>query len=192
LPYRELYRRRQAANGDFQPRKWYVGQALELPWVRSIEAVASDKMAIADLRGFIVRHGLEAQNVLSHHYTIVVAEGMDQFAERMVVIKELMHCFFEAGDGTATDSEIVLDAHLRQFFGKSAHTQSLHVQAEYTALWMAYGVLCPERRRVEFRKSVLSGDQTLEEVSNLLRIPPHNARLLLSDQFEDEIRDILN
>jgi hypothetical protein len=192
LPYRELYRRRQAANGDFQPRSWYVDEALALPWVREIEAVASAEMPISDLRGFIVRHGLEAPNVLDHRYTIVVAEGMNEFSERMVVIKELMHCFFEAGDGTSTDSEIILEAHLRQFIGKSASTQSLHVQAEYTALWMAYGVLCPERRRTEFRNGMISGDQSLDDISNLLRIPPHNVRLLLSDQFEDEIRDILN
>ena len=89
-----------------------------------------------------MRHGLEAPNELSHRYTIVLAEGLDPFTERFVTIKELMHCYFEAGDGTATDSEIILDAHLRQFFGQSATSQSKHVIAEYTALWMAMGVLC--------------------------------------------------
>jgi hypothetical protein len=148
-------------------------------------------MPVDGLRGFIVRHA-PPPNGFEHPYTIVVAEGLDTFMERFVVIKELMHCYFEADDGTATDSELILDAHMRQFFGQSASTQSLHVQAEYTALWMAMGVLCPERRRSEYRKKVKHNEMSLDDVVNFVRAPIHIVRRLLSEQFEDELRRILN
>jgi hypothetical protein len=154
--------------------------------------VATTELPPIDLRGFIVRHGLEAQNVMDHRYTIVVSEGLDPFMERFVTLKELMHCYFEAGDGTATDSEIILDAHLRQFFGQSATSQSAHVKAEYTALWMAMGVLCPERRRVEYRRRFEAGEISISDISQNLRAPDHIVRRFLSDQYEDEIRDIIN
>ena len=192
MPYQSLYRRRQEANGDFRIRQWYVDAALELPWVREIDIYASDELPVSDLRGFIVRHGLEAQNCIDHRYTIVLAEGMDPFMERFVTIKELMHCYFEAGDGTATYNEIVLDAHLRQFFGQSASSQSAHVQAEYTAFWMAMGVLCPERQRADYRRKCEADELTIAEVSQMLQAPDHIIRRFLSDQYEDEIRDIIN
>jgi hypothetical protein len=187
-----LYRRRQSVNGDSQVRQWYVDQAKELHWVRDIDVVGVDELPIEEIRGFIVRHGLRSQSALDHDFTIVLANGLDHFTERFVTIKETMHCFFQAGDGTATDSEIILDAHLRQFFGNSASTQSAHVQAEYTALWMAMGVLCPERARYSYRKQYEAGELTLDQISKNLQAPPHIVRRFLSDQYEDEIRDILN
>jgi len=192
LPYKELYRRRQAANGDFQVRQWYVDQAKELPWVLDIDITAVKELPIAEIRGFIVREGLRSQNALDHQFTIVIAEDLDSYSERFVCIKEIMHCFFAVDDGTATDTEIILDAHLRQFFGQSASTQSAHVQAEYTALWMAMGVLCSERNRAKYRKQFEAGEIDLQTVSENLQAPPHIVRRFLSDQYEDEIRDILN
>lgn len=192
MPYRKLYKLRQDANGDSQPLNWYVADAKSLNWVDDVAIRASDAMPIDGLRGFIVRHAPRQPNGLTHDYTIVVAEGLEPRMERFVVIKELMHCYFEVGDGTATDSEIILDSHMRQFFGQSASSQSLHVKAEYTALWMAMGVLCPERRRAEYRRQLKHDEITLDAIIGALKTPSHIVQRLLSDQFEDEIRDILN
>ncbi len=174
------------------PRQWYYNDALQLQWVESISAKATNAMPIDGLRGFIFRKPCAENHGLTDDFSIIVADGMDEYYERFVVIKELMHCYFERDGGAATDSEIILDSHIRQFFGQSARTQSLHVNAEYIALWMAMGVLCPERKRVEFRQKFESGEMTLDEIVALIRVPPHVVRRLLTDQFEDEIREILN
>lgn len=192
MPYKKLYHERQLVAADSLPRQWYVDDALNLSWVESIDAKATDAMPIEGLRGFIVRRPCAKNHGLTSNFTIVLAEGQDQYYERFVTIKETMHCYFECDGGTMTDSEIVLDTHMRQFFGASARSQSLHVQAEYTALWMAMGVLCPERRRVEFRREFEAGNVALESIVEAIKAPPHVVKRLLTDQFEDELREILN
>lgn len=194
MPYRKLYRNRQDSGQDFQPRQWYVDDAKQLSWVSGIDIRASIALPVEGLCGFVIRHHPEGQG-LRHRYTILVADGLDIIApymERFVVIKELMHCYFACDDGSATDSEIILDTHMRQFFGQSATSQSDHVQAEYTALWMAMGVLCPEHRRKKYRTMLEKSEIDIQAIVESLRAPEHIVRLLLSDQFEDEIRDILN
>lgn len=194
MPYRKLYRARQDANEDFQPLSWYVADAKELSWVSDVALKATNAMPVEGLSGFVVRHATEDHG-LTHKYTIVVAEGLDETAsymERFVVIKELMHCYFACDDGSATDNQFVLETHMRQFFGQSATTQSLHVRAEYKALWMAMGVLCPERLRQQYRAEHDANERTLEDISARLRVPAHIVILLLSDQFDDELRAILN
>ncbi len=194
MPYRKLYRNRQEANGDWRSLSWYVEDAKQLSWVADIRVRATTELPHDGLLGFIVRQHIDP-NSLRHPYTILISDGIDQvipYMERFVVIKELMHCYFECDDGSATDSQIILETHMRQFFGASATTQSSHVQAEYTAFWMAIGVLCPEQRRVHYRNMLQSGDMDVEAISHAARAPIHIVHQLLSDQFEDEIRDILN
>lgn len=163
-------------------------------WVGDLTIKVTDAMPVDGLSGFIVRYHPDAHS-LKHNYSIVLAEHLDgvtDFMERFVAIKEMMHCYFSSDDGSATDSQIILDIHMRQFFGKSATSQSLHVQAEYTALWMAMGVLCPEARREEYRLQLVAKECTIEEISKQIKAPTHIVQQLLSDQFEDELRDILN
>jgi hypothetical protein len=191
LPYKKLYRLRQDTDSDWQPRQWYKDDALNISWVADIAIKASDKMPIEGLRGFIVRHHPEMDG-LRHQYTIAVAEGLPLPMERFVVIKELMHCYFSTDNGCSTDSQMALEAHVRQFFGGSARSQSLHVQAEYKALWMAMGVLCPEQRRLVYRREFQQGDISIPQLAEKLKAPEHIVRRLLSDQFEDEIREIIN
>jgi len=146
------------------------------------------------LLALIVKHGSLDAHCLRHPYTVIVTEGLDSKLERFVVIKELMHCYFNHENPAATDSEILLEAHLRQFFGKSASTPSAQVTAEYEAFWMALGVLCPERVRIDWVQRLDAEVEgiTVEEISDMLHVPVSFVRLLLSDQFEDEIRAILN
>lgn len=151
-------------------------------------------MPVTGLSGFIVRHG-STDNGLTHDYTIAVAEDLDKTApymERFVVIKELMHCYFSCDDRSATDSQMALETHMRQFFGQSATSQSLHVNAEYKALWMAMGVLCPERVRLQYLKEYEADERSLDDIVEKIKAPPHIVQQLLSEQFEDEIRTILN
>lgn len=149
-------------------------------------------MPATHLRGFIVKHNQGFFNGLTDNYTIVVSDGLPIYEERFVVIKELMHCYFSEDPSVLTDSEILLDAHLRQFFGNSASSPSSHVKAEAKALWMAFGVLCPERVRIDLKQKCKEGTLTIESVSDRLGIATGRVKTLFSEQFEDEIRDILN
>ena len=192
MPYRKLYHDRQQAAEDSLPRQWYVDDAKGLQWVENITAQATNALPFEGLRGFIVRRRCAATHGLTSNFNIVIADGQDEFYERFVTIKEVMHCYFESDGGTMTDNQFALDTHIRQFFGLSASTQSLHVKAEYTALWMAMGVLCPEQKRKEFRQKFEAGEMSLAEIVQRIRAPDHIVRRLLTDQFEDEIREILN
>ncbi len=114
--------------------------------------------------------------------------------ERMVTIKEIMHCYFgpDFGGKYATDSQIALDNHLKRFFGRSYAIHSHADEAEAKALWMALGVLCPEHRRQELKEEVMSNKRTIHDVAALLRIPQHHAAALMNHQFETEISEILD
>jgi hypothetical protein len=192
LPYRNLYHQRQQADFDSLPRQWYVDNALGLSWVNSVSLQATSAMPISGLRGFIVRRPCSNDHGLTSDFSVVVADGQDQYYERFVVIKELMHCYFQFSNGHATNDAFILDTHIRQFFGQSAESQSLHVRAEYTALWMAYGVLCPEQRRAQFKADFENGSASLDEIVDKIKAPKHIVSRLLTDQFEDEIRAILS
>ena len=191
MPYKKLYRLCQDTNADHQPLQWYLDDVLNLSWVAGVDVKATNAFPVDGLRGFIIRHSPELHG-LRHKYTIVVCDGMDSEMERFVVIKELMHCYFDPTNGCSTDSRIAFDVHMRQFFGQSASQPSLHVQAEFQALWMAMGVLCSETKRLEYMEQVRRGDVSIPELVNRLKAPAHIIRRFLSVQYEDEIRDILN
>lgn len=193
MPYRELYRRRQR-EGIYLPRQWYVDDARQLQWVEGITLKATDVLSKEDLLGFIVKHNAGFMGGARDNYTIVVAGDLPLDVERFVVIKELMHCYFNLaepeGSAMATDSAILLEALLRHFFGRSAESPSLQVRAEHQAFWMAMGVLCPEHVRMDWKDQLGTG-VTLEDVARQLYIPPSLAELLLSDQYDDELRHLL-
>lgn len=193
--YQGLYTKRQHEE-EYLPRKWYVEDAQTLPWVKSINIKVSDKLIKDRSRGLIYAHNCETHGGLSRFdYTIIIAEGLSPEYERIVSIKELMHCYFPPTAEMVkyrTSSEIVLDNHFRAFFGSSAIlVRSAQVVAELMALWMAIGVLTTEHHRklmaVEFKKDK-NYAQTIMET---LRIPLVTAKALVSKQFEDEIADLL-
>lgn len=198
MPYKTLYHRRQN-EADYLPRKWYYDDALELSWVKDITIKRSKKLPKNILRGLFVASGPKFNGSnLTASYTIILADGLPQEVERVVTIKELMHCYFgpDFGGRYATDSQIALDNHLKKFFGNSYTTHSHAVEAEHKALWMALGVLCPEHRRQEWKReaeaSADQGKQVIQEIASTLKIPLHHAAALMGSQFETEIAAILD
>ena len=192
MPYKTLYKRRQS-EADFLTRDWYIKDALELSWVSGIAVKVSERLDKARVRGMIISHGPNFLHDLNANYTVIVADGLAPEMERFIVIKEVMHCYFGPNGGHwATDTAMSLDNHMRKFFGNSATVQSLADEAEKKALWMALGVLCSERKRLSYRRSVFHDKtMTFEDVARELMVATHTAKALLSKQFEDEITHIL-
>lgn len=194
MPYKTLYNRRQS-EADHLPISWYLNDALELSWVAGIHIKRSSELPKSHLRGLVVAHaGGFIPHDMSANYTIILADGLDPEMERLVAIKELMHCYFgpDFGGHYATDSQISLDNHMKAFFGRSFATHSHAVEAEAKALWMALGVICPEHRRQHFKQEIAAGNLSLNDVAATLRIPVHHAAALMNHQFETEIAEILD
>lgn len=177
------------------PVGWYLNDAKELSWVDDICIKRSKALPKSLLRGMVIAHtGGFIPHSLSANYTIIIAAGLEPEMERLVAIKELMHCYFgpDFGGKYATNSQFALDNHLKAFFGRSYATHSHAVEAEAKALWMALGVICPEHRRQHFKECVLAGEMTIDDVAHRLTIPRHHAAALMNHQFETEIAEILD
>lgn len=152
----------------------------------------SSRLDKARVRGLVISHSPGFINGFEANYSIILADGLSPEMERFITIKELMHCYFgPSGGSSATDTAMTLDNHFRKFFGNSATIESAAAEAEVKALWMAIGVICPERDRLEFQRAVEQRTMTFEDVAKTLMIPVHTAKAMLSKQFEDEISHIL-
>lgn len=187
-----MHRRRQLVAADTVNRQWYVDEAEQCQWVEKVEIWRTGKLDPARLWGFVVKHGPGFIHGMVHDYTIVVAKGLSIEQERIVCIKELMHCFFPDGDASATNSELLLESHIRQLFGWSTTVHSAHVVAERTALWMALGVITPERTRRDLGAQVKAGNLDFAAVGERLVIDGAAAKLMVSDQADIEFPKLIN
>lgn len=193
--YPTLYTARQHC-APYLPRSWYVDDAAKLPWVRSIKIQVSGQLIKERSRGLVfasnrVTHG----GLTSFDYTIIIAEGLSPEYERIVAIKELMHCYFPPSPEMTkfvTGTQIALDNHFRAFFGGSAALiRSAQVLAEKMAIWMAIGVICTEHRRAEMVAAVKAGDMSHQNIVTELRVPLVTAKALISPQYPDEIAGLI-
>jgi hypothetical protein len=193
--YKVLYDKRQR-EAEYLPRSWYVSDAESLPWVKSITIKASSALIKERSRGLVFASNCEIISGLSYFdYTIIIAEDLAPEYERIVVIKELMHCYFPPSaemNQFRTSSQIVLDNHMRAFFG-SSHTliRSAQVEAEVMALWMAIGVITTEHYRLQMLGAGNPQPKVASTMMQKLKIPEVTAKALLSPQFEDEISALL-
>jgi hypothetical protein len=194
LPFHALYRNRQN-EAPYLPRQWYLSDAEMLQWVGKDGVLIrrTDKLDPSMVRGMILHHPVGFIHEMKNSYTILVAAGLEPEVERVIVIKELMHCYFgpDGGGIFATDSQMALESHLQKFFGNSFALRSHATEAENKALWMALAVICPENTRVQYRAKAKDDPNAIQELAEELRIPLHQAKALLSPQFDSEIKSIL-
>jgi hypothetical protein len=193
--YSTLYTARQH-HPDYLPRAWYVDDASRLPWVRSIKIRVSDKLIKDRSRGLVIATNEETHGGLrSFDYIIIIAENLPRPYERIVTIKELMHCYFAPLPEKAkyvTGTQIALDNHFRALFGGSAvMMKSPQMAAEKMAIWMAIGVICPEHRRMELVANERAGKITPEQIADEFKIPLVTAKALIDPQFEDEVASLI-
>ena len=126
------------------------------------------------------------------NYTVVLAAGMDINYERFVTIKELMHCYFPPFDKHVrymTGSALALEAHMNAFFG-SATNNPAQEQAEKMGLWMALGVICTEEARQQ-KLQRFGKELSADEIGAEMRIPPKQAKNLMSQHYTTEIQKLI-
>ena len=196
MPYNSLYNRRQSED-KYLPRSWYISDAKSLQWVADIKIKTDTNLRQEAVRGLIYRRCVEMSGgVPRFNYTIIVPEGLPEEAERFIVIKELMHCYFgpsPENEKYETNNSFVFGTHVQKIFGDSAlDRDSPHVRAESMALWMALGVICTEQQRLAYQIAIDTKDSTLEKIAIELKIPRKQVYNLTSNQYDNEISAILN
>ena len=103
----------------------------------------------------------------------------------MVYIKELMHLFDDPME--AVDSGDTFETVLREILPGPSQP-SPQILSEYNCFWMALGVLCPERLRLELARERTEGRIDDYAIALRLRIPQQYVARL----FEDRYLDIIN
>ena len=110
--------------------------------------------------------------------------------ERFVWTKELMHLFddqFLDHVSAANDFENLLE----EFASPQTH-RTPFMDAEVRCLWMAFGALCPEKKRQEFEAAWRQGALTSLEIATQLRIPEKYVPTMFEQRFKANIQAILD
>lgn len=126
-------------------------------------------------------------------HAILISRHLNQCWERLIIVKELMHLL--DGDKEAIDTGEKFDRVLSEIFVNSG-TVCAQTQSEFRALWMALGVLVPEKFRLSLRDAwrqaksngVISADL---DVAHKLKIPAIYIPVLFSPAYAHEVGSIL-
>jgi hypothetical protein len=174
--------------------KWLKEEALELSEINRIREQWSALLDGAALRGFYIEGPLDPPVPLAEHESLIVISRslctgpQGAYWRRFVFTKELMHVFDEAdekaGDGKTFDVQI-------EKIHNPAVESSPQFRAETKAFWRALAVLCPEKKRVEFKKQIDSGAASLDVVSAALRLPATYVRNLVRPDFSEIVKAIM-
>ncbi|KAF1707662.1 hypothetical protein CSC71_12745 [Pseudoxanthomonas sangjuensis] len=83
----------------------------------------------------------------------------------------MMHVFDEVLE--CTNSEADLDLLLSNFYGGADTSGEIcpQMKSEVKCFWMAVGVLCPERTRVELQQKRDAGELTDYQIADYLKVP---------------------
>lgn len=191
MPYKKAHANRQK-EGLNLPLEWYFNDANHVALVDGIEIISVEDLNPAHVLAYIVKRGGAISNKLTHDYTVVLSDYLDDkpVLEKFIATKELMHCYFAEYAPSATSNGLIFEAHMRELFGNSA-TTSHQVQAENTAFWMAVGLICPENERIRLKEAYGGTDREDQDIGGMLGIPPGMVSLLFSDQFDDEVTALL-
>lgn len=189
MPYKELYDFCQTLSPKIS-RRDIRKKSLELmsvPRIRHVRTTIDTNIS----RGYFLRPQNSSHQIVSAigNYAIVTARDLNYCWERFVYVKELMHIF--SAQAQATDTGEKFEALLNEFTGPST-TISPQMEAEFDAFWMALGVLCPERKRLEYKKA--KEDMQIDDYSIALdlRIPQQYVPRLFDARYQPAIRRIIS
>ncbi|GAN89831.1 hypothetical protein Gbfr_007_288 [Gluconobacter frateurii M-2] len=132
--------------------------------------------------------------VVAGKHAILVAHGLNQCWERLIVVKELMHLLDGASEALDTGEQF--DRVLSEIVVNSGSVCA-QTRSEFKAFWKALGVLVPEAKRLKLRadwlkakkEGVLSADI---DIAHKLKIPATYIPSLFSDQYSRQLSSILN
>lgn len=126
-------------------------------------------------------------------HAILISRDLNRCWERLIIVKELMHLL--DGDSEAIDTGEKFDRVLSEIFVNSG-TICPQTRSEFRALWMALGVLVPEKIRLSLRDEwiqakshgVISADL---DIAHKLKIPAIYIPFLFSPTYAQEVGSIL-
>jgi hypothetical protein len=118
---------------------------------------------------------------------IVLSRVLNDCWMRFVTVKEMMHIFGRKEQKVSTPQEFInLIEGMCGLEGKD----SPQIQSEWECVWMALGVLCPEKERLNFKK--LRKENKIDDynIALKLKIPQLLVTTLLNDNFEENINKL--
>lgn len=185
MGYKDLYSYCQSLSPKIS-RKQIIPKVLDLTGIEVIRTAYTDAFDETICRGFFV-------DGVSHRYGsgkfIVVHRNLTYCWKRMVYVKELMHCFDAESEmaGSAESFENLLN----DLAIPDLEEETPQIQSESNAVFMALGVLCPEKCRLEYIKKKQDGLISDYSIAVDLRIPEGYIPLLLHPLYEEKIGSLV-
>lgn len=115
-------------------------------------------------------------------HVIAIARGLNRCWTRFVLIKELMHLFDKATEGTDTGEKF--EKLLTDFTPGALNHGEPH-RSEIKCFWRALVALCPEKHRKQFEQELNAGETDDYQIALKLRIPQDYVPLLFRSDFAD-------
>lgn len=193
MTWKQLYEKRNEDKNVSVPLSWYKDDAETLQWVNSIEIEKSVRLTDDIAFGFIVREDGSEHPKICDNFKIITASNLGPMTDKIVSIKELMHCY-ENDVAYQTNTEEKLDQLINHFFGHSIQesTEELFVRSEPIAFWRAMAVITTEECRQEVKKDLHENPSRIEYWSNELKMPKFIVAALVGSNFDVHIEKIFN
>jgi hypothetical protein len=190
MPYKNLYDAVQSLNGKIST-KWLKEKAISFSDIINVKEQWSGILDSTVVRGFYIEGPIgppiplkQKESLITLARSMCVGPLGDHW-RRFIYTKELMHVF-DNEDEKANSPE-KFDIQIEKF-SDPAVAMSPQFRAEQKAFWRALGVLCPVKKRDEFKIALDKKDVSYEVVAACLRIPVGFIRELMRDDFPSIIQ----
>ncbi len=188
MGFSDLYKAVQQLDAGPISTNWLKDKAIEFSAITYVREQWSGLVDPVYLRGFYIEGPMGPPVVVEEKQALIVlSREMCQGAHggkhmrRYIFTKELMHVFDT--DEEKADTREKFDRQIQRLKDPTADPSPQH-RAELKAALRALAVLCPEKKRAEY-KALLEQDKiSWEVVAASLRIPVGQVRFMMDDTFE--------
>jgi hypothetical protein len=182
MSFSALYDQVQKIDGRISTR-WLRDRAIELSKITRVREQWSGVIDPQFIQGFFIEGPQGPPLPLNENEVLITlarSVGLDKHRRRFVYTKELMHVFDTADEKADTPEKFDAQA---ERFGDPGAAISSQYRAELKAFWRAVSVFCREKRRIDFKSAIDSGQTSLAVVATALQIPATYARHLFREDF---------
>jgi len=186
MSFANLYAAVQDQMGAVSTR-WLKDRAIAESEIIAIKEQWSGVLDATSVRGFYIEGPMGPPVPLADREALIVlARAMclgptGDYWRRYVYSKELMHVFDTPEEKADTPAKFDLQI---EKFSDPSKAMSPQYRAEIKAQWRALMVLCPEGRRLEFKRQLAANETSPAVVGAALRIPSGYVSELVRDDFE--------
>ena len=192
MVWNDLYNKRNQIDEVILPLSWYKSEAEDFQWVNSVEICKSIRLTKDAALGFVIRKpGPEFPSIVDD-FKILTASDNDPRTDKIVAIKELMHCC-ENDVAFNVNSEERLDALFNHFYGRTTEMSSteLFIQSEPIAFWKSLALLTPENNRLLIKEDLEKNPHNESFWASELRVPEFIIDALVGPRFDFEVQTLL-